>query len=130
MKINSFVKRDVVILEPVGKLLPGSAVGQLDDKLYSLIGKKKNRVIIDLGKTSQVGSSGISILLHHHMKFKEIGGSLKLANLTRNIQQIIAITRLSLVFDVFDSLEEALDSYGMRMLIDKDRQNKIILGSS
>lgn len=130
MKINSCVKRDVVILEPVGKLLPGTAVGQLDDKLYSLIGKKQNRVIIDLGKTSQVGSSGISILLHHHMKFKEIGGSLKLANLTKNIQQIIAITRLSLVFDVFDSLEEALDSYGMRMLIDKDRQNKIILGSS
>ena len=130
MKINSYVKRDVVILEPVGKLLPGSAVGKLDDKLYSLIGKKRNRVIIDLGKTTQVGSSGISILLHHHMKFKEIGGSLKLANLTKNIQQIIAITRLSLVFDVFDSLEEALDSFGMRMLIDKDRQNKIILGSS
>ena len=130
MKINSYVKRDVVILEPVGKLLPGSAVGKLDDKLYSLIGKKQNRVIIDLGKTTQVGSSGISILLHHHMKFKEIGGSLKLANLTKNIQQIIAITRLSLVFDVFDSLEEALDSFGMRMLIDKDRQNKIILGSS
>ena len=130
MKINSCVKRDVVILEPVGKLLPGSAVGTLDDKLYSLIGKKQNRVIIDLGKTTQVGSSGISILLHHHMKFKEIGGSLKLANLTKNIQQIIAITRLSLVFDVFDSLEEALDSYGMRMLIDRDRQNKIILGSS
>ena len=130
MKINSCVKRDVVILEPVGKLLPGPAVGQLDEKLYSLIGKKKNRVIIDLGKTSQVGSSGISILLHHHMKFKEIGGNLKLANLTKNIQQIIAITRLSLIFDVFDSLEEALDSFGMRMLIDKDRQNKMVLGSS
>ena len=112
MKINSYVKRDVVILEPVGKLLPGSAVGKLDDKLYSLIGKKRNRVIIDLGKTTQVGSSGISILLHHHMKFKEIGGSLKLANLTKNIQQIIAITRLALVFDVFDNLETALDSFG------------------
>ncbi len=130
MKINSYVKRDVVILEPSGKLLPGQSLGQLDEKLYALIGRKRNRVIIDLGKTSQVGSSAISVLLHHHMKFREIGGSLKLANLTNNIQQIIAITRLALVFDVFDNLEAALDSFGEELHIYKDSQIGIAVCNS
>ena len=130
MKINSYVKRDVVILEPMGKLLPGQSVGQLDEKLYALIGRKQNRVIIDLSKTAQIGSSGISILLHHHMKFREIGGNLKLANLTKNIQQIIAITRLSLVFDVFDSLEQALNSFGEQVPANEDSQIRMAVGNS
>jgi len=130
MKINSYTKGDVVVLEPVGKLLPGQAVGKLDEKLYALIGRGQNRVIIDLGKTAQIGSWGISALLHHHMKFREIGGNLKLANLTKNIQQIIAITRLTLVFDVFDSLEQAVDSFGERLPPHRDSELKTAIGRS
>ena len=115
MKINSYIKGDVVVLEPVGKLSPGEAVGKLDEKLYALIGKGQNRVIIDLGKSTRIGSWGISVLLRHHNKFREAGGSLKLVNLTKNTQRIIAVTRLTLVFDVFDSLEVALDSFGERL---------------
>jgi len=115
MKINSYNKEGVVVLEPAGKLLPGEAVGKLDEKLYALLGRGQNRVIIDLGKTSRIGSWGISILLRHHIKFRESGGSLKLVNLTKNIEQIITVTRLSLVFDVFDSLDVAVDSFRERL---------------
>jgi len=111
MRFNCYAKKEVVVLEPVGKLLPGPDVDQLDEKLYALLGREKKKVVIDLGKTDRVGSSAISTLLYHHGKFKEIGGSLKLANLTRNIQEIIVITRLTLVFDVYDSLKQALDSF-------------------
>jgi len=111
MKINSYTKDDVVILEPAGKIIPGPDVGELDEKLYALLGKGQKKVIIDLGKTPWIGSSAISILLHHYTKFKEIGGNLKLANLTKKIQEIIVITKLTLVFDVYDSLEAALDSF-------------------
>jgi len=111
MKINSYTKDDVVILEPVGRLLPGPDVGELDEKLYSLLGKEQKKVVIDLGKTDRIGSSALSVLLHHCAKFKEIGGNLRLANLTKKIKEIIAITKLTLVFDVYDSLKEALDSF-------------------
>ena len=68
-------------------------------------------MIIDFRKTIWFGSSGITILLHHNCKFKEIGGYLKLANLTKKIQQIIAITKLALAFEVYDSLDTALESF-------------------
>ncbi len=111
MKIKSYTKDDVVILELAGKLVGGRDVGELDEKFYSLLGKKQKKVILDLGKTDWIASSGISILIHHYTKFKEIGGNLKLANLTRKIQEIIVITKLTLIFEVYDTLETALDSF-------------------
>jgi len=111
MKINSYTKEDVVVLEPVGKLMGGPDVGELDEKLYALLGKERKKAIIDLGKTAWISSSAIYVLLNHNIKFKEIGGNLKLANLTKKIQEIIAITKLALVFEVYDTLDAALDSF-------------------
>jgi anti-sigma B factor antagonist len=109
--MNSYTKGDVVVLEPEGKIMPGTDTGALDEKLYALLGQGQKKVIIDLGKTAWVGSSALTILLHHNCKFKESGGSLKLAGLTRKIQQLIVVTKLVLVFEVYDTLEDALDSF-------------------
>jgi len=111
MKINSYTKDDVVVLEPAGKLLGGQDLGELDEKLYSLLGRGQKKVIIDLGKTPRIYSSSLCVLLHHHIKFKEIGGNVKLANLTKKIQDIIVITKLVMVFEVYDSLQAALDDF-------------------
>ena len=111
MKINSHIKDDVVVLQPVGKLMGGHDMGELDDKLYALFGKGQKKVVIDLGKTPWIYSSSICILLHHYIKFKEIGGNLKLANLTEKAQHIIVMTKLIMVFEIYDSLQAALDSF-------------------
>jgi anti-sigma B factor antagonist len=111
MRMNSYAKDDVVVLEPAGKLTSGPDVGELDEKLYALLGKGQKKVILDFCKTDWIASSGISILVHHYTKFREIGGDLKLANLTKKIQEIIVITKLTLVFEVYDTLEAALDSF-------------------
>ncbi len=110
MKVNTYTKDDITIVEPRGKLMGGPDVGELDEKLYYLLGKQEKNVVIDLGKTDWMSSSGIAILIHHHNKFKEAGGRLRLANLTKKIQELIVITKLTLVFDVYDTLEAALES--------------------
>lgn len=111
MEINSYIKDDVVVLEPVGKIMGGHDAGELDDKLYTQLGKGQKKVVIDLGKTPWIYSSSICILIHHFLKFKEIGGSLKLANLTEKTQHIMVMTKLIIVFEVYDSLQAALDSF-------------------
>lgn len=111
MKIKSHAKGDAVVLEPTGKLMGGSDVGQLDDQLYALLGDEQKKVVLDLGKTDWINSSAIAILIHHRSKFIEIGGRLKLANLTKKVQQIIDLTKLARVFDIYDTVEAALESY-------------------
>jgi len=111
MKLNLYKREDVAVLEPVGKIMAGKDVAQLDEKLYALLGKGHKKVIIDLGKTVWVSSSTISTLLNHKIKLKERGGNLKLANLTNKIQEIVSITRLVSFFEVYDTLNAALDSF-------------------
>lgn len=111
MKIRLYSRDDVAVLEPSGQLMGGQDVGELDEKLYALLGKQQKKVVIDLGKTAWLTSSAIAVLLHHHSKFHEIGGKLKIANLTQKVQQIIAITKLTLVFEIYDTLDAALGSF-------------------
>jgi anti-anti-sigma factor len=111
MKIQSYTKDGIVVLEPEGRIIPGKDVGELDERLYSLLESGQKKVIIDLHKTAWFGSSGITLLLHYNCKFREIGGHLKLANLTKNIQKIIAITKLAIEFEIYDTLEVALNSF-------------------
>jgi len=83
MKIKSYIKDGMVVLEPEGELLPRQNVDRLDEKLYALLGKGQKRVLVDLGRINRLDPSAISVLFRHHSRFKAIGGILKLANLSK-----------------------------------------------
>jgi len=111
MKVKTWEKDGVSILEPHGKLMGGPDTGELDEKLYALLGRGAKKVIIDLGQTDWINSSGLSILIHHWKKFQDAGGSLRMANLTQKIQKIMVIAKLTTVFETFDTLDEAIASF-------------------
>ena len=111
MKINAYSEGDVVVLEPEGKILLTRDVRQLDEKLEGLLAKEQKKVVLDLHKTAWIGSAAISTFLDHHQRFKEIDGNLRLAHLTEEVGKIIRVTKLASVFEIFDSLQAALDSF-------------------
>ena len=111
MKVKSYTKDGVEVIEPKGKFLGGADTGELDEKLYALLGKGVKAVVIDLGTTDWMNSSGIAMLIHHFKKFRDQGGNLKLANLTKNIEKILVIAKLTSVFETYDSLDEAVNSF-------------------
>jgi anti-sigma B factor antagonist len=111
MEINLYSEEDIVILELVGKILPGPDVGELDQMLYSLLCDEQKKVIIDMGKSAWLSSSAIGILVHHWKKFKQVGGNLRLANLSKKIQELVAISGLAKVLEIYDNLGAALDSF-------------------
>jgi anti-sigma B factor antagonist len=108
MKFTHYEKGGVDVIEVKGKIMGGDDFGPLDDKLYALIGKGHTKAVVDLSKCDWINSTGLGRLIHHATTFKNMNGELKLANLTEKIEQIIAITRLSEVFDVADSVDEAI----------------------
>jgi len=111
MKVKAYDRNGVAVIEPEGKLMGGADTGELDEKLYALLGRGQLQVVIDLGKTDWMNSSGIAILIHHWKKFNDAGGKLKLANLTKKIEKIMIIAKLTTVFEVHDTLEEAIASF-------------------
>lgn len=108
MKVSVSEKDGVSVVAVSGKMMGGPDTGELDEKLYSLLGKGARNAVVDLGECEWINSSGLSILIHHYKKFREAGGELRLANLTDKIERIMVISRLTEVFSVHDSLEDAI----------------------
>jgi anti-sigma B factor antagonist len=111
MRLNHYEKGDVDVIEIKGKIMGGDDFAPLDEKLYALIGKGRLKTVIDLSGCDWINSTGLGRLIHHSSTFKNMNGELKLANLTEKIDKIITITRLTEVFDVADSLDEAIKNF-------------------
>jgi anti-sigma B factor antagonist len=102
---------DVTILDLSGKVTIGEGSVALRGAIRRLLGEGKNKILLNLGSVGYIDSSGIGELVSSFTAVNKEGGSLKLLNLTQKIQDLLAITRLLTVFDVFDEEAEALASY-------------------
>jgi len=79
--------------------------------IVSLIEEGRIRVVVDLGKVSWLNSTGMGMLLTAHTALRRHGGDLKLVNVTSRIKNILYITKLNLIFECYDSLEKAIESF-------------------
>jgi len=111
MKLTSQEIKDVVVLEPKGKIMGGPDATLLHDQLHDFIDQNKKKVVIDLGKVDWMNSTGLGILISGLTTLRNNGGELKLANVTDKIQSLLTITKLITVFECFNSVDEAVASF-------------------
>jgi anti-sigma B factor antagonist len=111
MKLTSREIKDVVVLEPKGKIMGGPDATLLHDQLHEFIDQNKKKVVIDLAKVDWMNSTGLGILISGLTTLRNNGGELKLANVTEKIQSLLTITKLITVFECFNSVEEAIASF-------------------
>jgi len=112
LTINQRTVGDVSILDLGGKITIGAGNVQLRDAVRKLIEGGNKKILLNLGDVSYVDSSGIGELVSSFTTTSNAGGSLKLLNLTKKIQDLLAITKLLTVFETFTSEDEALKSFG------------------
>jgi anti-sigma B factor antagonist len=111
MKVRVSERDGVHVVSVSGKLMGGPDIGELDERLYALLGKGSQKAVVDLAGCEWINSSGLSILIHHYKKFRDASGELRLANLTKKIERILVIARLTEVFQTYDSVDEAVASF-------------------
>jgi anti-sigma B factor antagonist len=103
---------DVTILDMDGKITIGEGSVALRSAIRRLLEEGKKKILLNLAKVGYIDSSGIGELVSSYTAIgKEEGGQLKLLNLTQKLQDLLTITKLLTVFDVYESEEEALNSY-------------------
>ena len=102
---------DVTILDLNGKVTLGEGSVALRTAIRRLLGEGKNKILLNLAGVGYIDSSGIGELVSSFTAVNKEGGQLKLLKLTQKIQDLLAITKLLTVFDVFDDEGEALGSY-------------------
>jgi anti-sigma B factor antagonist len=102
---------DVTILDLVGRVTIGEGSVQLRDAVSNLLGAGRNRIILNLEGVSYVDSSGIGELISRHTTTKNQGGQLKLLRLTKKIKDLLMITKLLTVFEIYEDEESAVASF-------------------
>ena len=101
----------VTILDLAGRLTIDDGVEVLKDKVHSLIGEGRNRVILNLALLSYMDSSGLGQLVACHNSLAKTTGGLTLLRLTKRNVDLLSITRLATVFTTTDSEDDALRSF-------------------
>jgi anti-sigma B factor antagonist len=110
LKLNTRTVDDVVVIDASGKIVFGEESSQLRDTVKKLITEHK-KVVLNLAGTHYIDSGGLGTLVSLYTSANVAGASLKLANLTQRIGDLLQVTKLLTVFDVYDSEQKALDSF-------------------
>src|SRR5580765_1209278 len=111
MDISERNAGNVTVLNLSGKITLGDGDTILKDKLHSLLHQGRKDVLLNLGQVQYVDSAGLGAIVSAYTTMTREGGSLKLVNMTKRLQDLLTITKLLTVFDTFDSEDEALRSY-------------------
>jgi len=111
MVIEQRVVDGVAVLDLNGRLALGEGSGLLKDKVHSLVFQGMKEIALNLGGLSYMDSAGLGELIAVHSTATRAGGHVKIFNLTKRVSDLLAITKVLTVFDVFDTEQEALKSF-------------------
>jgi len=111
MDIAERTVSDVTVLDLKGKMTLGEGDELLKDKINSLLAAGKKKLLLNLESVPYIDSAGLGEVVRTYTTVSRQGGSLKLLNLTKRIEDLLSITKLLTVFETFDTEAEAINSF-------------------
>lgn len=112
MQIEEKMNGEVTVIKVTGDItLNQGGDVMLKDKVQSLLQQGQHKLVLDLGSVSYVDSAGLGQLVQIHATAKNKGGSLRLANVTKRLKDLLVVTKLVTIFDSYDSEAEAVSSF-------------------
>jgi anti-sigma B factor antagonist len=108
--INQRRVENVTILDLKGRERIRGAM-TLHESIRCLAREGKTQVLLDLAWVKHIDSGGLGELVSSHVTLDEKGGALKLMHMTESVRELLTVTNLLTVFDVYDDEPEALASF-------------------
>ena len=102
---------DVTIVDIAGRIQLGDGTSALRETLAELVEKNQLKILLNLGEVSYIDSSGVGELVAGFTTVTRRGGQLKLLNLSKRVTDLLQITKLYTVFEVFDDETKASRSF-------------------
>ena len=111
IQVSTRLVDGIVIIDISGQLRLGEGTGKLREVVQQVARDGYNKILLNLGGVVHIDSSGIGELMMNYTTLRSQGGELKLMNLTKNVRNLLQVTRLYTVFDVHDDQASALRSF-------------------
>jgi len=102
----------VTIVDISGRIVLGEESAALRNLVGDLLSKGHRKILFNLGDVNYIDSSGLGHLVAAFHSVQKQNASLKLLNLTKNVHDVMQITKLYTVFDIMDDEAAAVRSFG------------------
>ncbi|HVI09706.1 MAG TPA: STAS domain-containing protein [Candidatus Binatia bacterium] len=110
LKLTTKNKDGILIVDCIGRIVFGEESSLLRDTIKKVI-VDNNRIVLNLAEISYIDSGGLGTLVALRTTALNAGGMIKLANLTQRVDDLLQVTKLLTVFDVYNSEAEAVESF-------------------
>ena len=112
LNISNRQSGSVTIVDLAGKIALGESNRALHEAIRGLTADGKKSILLNLANVTLIDSSGLGELVASYASVERADGALKLSNLSDRFIELITITKLYTVFDIFDNEADALASFG------------------
>ena len=112
MEITERTVNGVTILDLKGKITLGDGDEHLRDAIARVLASGHTHLLLNLAGVDYLDRAGLGEIARTYTTVKRQGGSLKLLNLTKRIEDLLSITKLLTVFETFDTEADAVASFG------------------
>jgi anti-sigma B factor antagonist len=102
---------DVTVIDAAGRVTLGEGASAFRDSIRDLAAKGNKKLLLNLSEVSYIDSSGIGEMVSGFTTVTNNGGQLKLLGLSKRVKDLLQITKLYTVFEVFDDETAAIRSF-------------------
>ena len=111
MEIRERAVDGVTVLDLSGKIVLGEGDVAIKERIKDLLADGQRKILLNLESVTYIDSAGLGALISSYATVKRESGYMKLVNLTKRVQDLLAITKLITVFETFDNQEDAVSSF-------------------
>jgi anti-sigma B factor antagonist len=111
MEISQREKEGIAILDLKGALTAGEAAGLLRGEQRRVLAEGSKNVVLNLAGVDYIDSTGLGAMVMFYTALRKASGRLALLNLNRRHLELLVLTKLSTVFEIFDDEQEAVNSF-------------------
>jgi anti-sigma B factor antagonist len=101
----------VSVVELDGRIVLGEESNSFREKLRSLVAEGKKKIVLNMSEIKYIDSAGLGALVAVHISAKNQGASVRLCHLGKKFHEVMQITKLLTVFDVYDTEAAAISSF-------------------
>ena len=111
VKLSTRQVGDVTVVDATGRITLGEGASTLRDTMRDLAAKGSKKLLLNLSEVSYIDSSGIGEMVSSYTTITNHGGQLKLLGLSKRVKDLLQITKLYTVFEVFEDEASAVRSF-------------------
>jgi anti-sigma B factor antagonist len=110
LKLTVRTVQDILVVNCDGRVVFGEESAELRDSVRKLLGQNR-QIVLNLGGVTYIDSGGLGTLVSLYTTAHNAGGAIKLCNLTQRVGDLLQVTKLLTVFEVYPTEEEAVRSF-------------------